>query len=60
MEEVALANQSKVLTAFRRNQLSESHFAMSTGDGYDDLVVTLLSRFIQRFLIQKMPLFVHS
>ncbi len=37
MEEVALVNQSKVLTAFRRNQLSESHFAMSTGYGYDDL-----------------------
>lgn len=37
MEEVALANQSKVLTAFRRNRLSENHFAMSTGYGYDDL-----------------------
>ncbi|MBP1044101.1 methionine gamma-lyase family protein [Vagococcus sp. BWB3-3] len=37
MEEVALANQSKVLTAFRHNHLSESHFAMSTGYGYDDL-----------------------
>lgn len=36
-QEVALENQSKVLKAFRHHHLSESHFAMSTGYGYDDL-----------------------
>lgn len=37
MEAIALENQNKVLRAFRNNRLSESHFAMSTGYGYDDL-----------------------
>lgn len=37
VQDVALANQAKVLEAFRQNKVSESHFAMSTGYGYDDL-----------------------
>lgn len=37
IQEVALTNQAKVLAAFRRHQVSESHFAMSTGYGYDDM-----------------------
>lgn len=37
MQEVALFNQAKVLKAFRKEHVSESHFAMSTGYGYDDL-----------------------
>lgn len=37
LQEVALTNQGKVLEAFRNNKLSESHFAPSTGYGYDDI-----------------------
>lgn len=36
-QQVALYNQKKVLDAFRAHHLSDSHFAMSTGYGYDDL-----------------------
>ena len=35
--EIALSNQAKVLTAFRENHVSESHFLPSTGYGNDDL-----------------------
>lgn len=37
LQEIALTNQGKVLEAFRKNKLSESHFAPSTGYGYDDI-----------------------
>lgn len=37
LQEIALINQGKVLEAFRNNKLSESHFAPSTGYGYDDI-----------------------
>jgi cystathionine beta-lyase family protein involved in aluminum resistance len=37
LQEIALTNQGKVLEAFRNNKLSESHFAPSTGYGYDDI-----------------------
>lgn len=37
LKEVALDNQSKVLNAFRKFGISETHFAPSTGYGYDDL-----------------------
>ncbi|MGO3838129.1 MAG: aminotransferase class I/II-fold pyridoxal phosphate-dependent enzyme [Vagococcus sp.] len=37
LQEIALSNQAKVLEAFRKNHLSESHFMASTGYGYDDL-----------------------
>lgn len=37
MQDVALANQAKVLEAFREHHVSESHFAPSTGYGYDDI-----------------------
>ena len=37
IQEIALFNQGKVLQAFRHNRVSESHFAMSTGYGYDDM-----------------------
>ncbi|KZE38118.1 hypothetical protein AV656_04110 [Bhargavaea cecembensis] len=36
MDEVALANQAKVLTAFRENRVSDHHMNPSTGYGYDD------------------------
>lgn len=37
MQDVALANQAKVLDAFREHHVSESHFVPSTGYGYDDI-----------------------
>ncbi|MGX6962545.1 aminotransferase class I/II-fold pyridoxal phosphate-dependent enzyme [Vagococcus xieshaowenii] len=37
MQEVALNNQAKVLAAFRKHKVSESHFNKSTGYGYDDM-----------------------
>ena len=37
LEEKALYNQNKVLTAMRENRLSDSHFAWQTGYGYDDM-----------------------
>lgn len=36
VREIALSNQAKVLTAFRENHVSESHFLASTGYGNDD------------------------
>ncbi|MGO3728510.1 MAG: methionine gamma-lyase family protein, partial [Enterococcus viikkiensis] len=36
VREVALSNQAKVLTAFRENHVSETHFLPSTGYGNDD------------------------
>ncbi|MGG0657789.1 aminotransferase class I/II-fold pyridoxal phosphate-dependent enzyme [Rummeliibacillus pycnus] len=35
-DEMAFYNQQKVLSAFRNNNVSESHFYPSTGYGYDD------------------------
>ena len=37
IDEVAQINQLKVLTAMQRNRLSETHFAATTGYGYNDL-----------------------
>lgn len=36
VREVTLSNQAKVLSAFRENHVSESHFLASTGYGNDD------------------------
>ena len=36
IEEMKLANQARLLSAFRQNQVSEYHFAGSTGYGYND------------------------
>jgi cystathionine beta-lyase family protein involved in aluminum resistance len=36
IERIAEANQRRVLAAFRKNRVSESHFNPSTGYGYDD------------------------
>ncbi|MBR1985052.1 MAG: methionine gamma-lyase family protein, partial [Clostridia bacterium] len=36
-EEIALNNQNKVLQAFIENKISSSHFAGTTGYGYDDI-----------------------
>ena len=36
VREIALSNQAKVLTSFRENHVSESHFLPSTGYGNDD------------------------
>lgn len=35
-ERIALLNQHKVLSAFRKNKVSDFHFSGSTGYGYDD------------------------
>ena len=36
-EEIALYNQNKVLQAFIKNKISSSHFAGTSGYGYDDI-----------------------
>lgn len=36
VDEMAFYNQQKVLAAFAKNQVSENHFAGTTGYGYDD------------------------
>lgn len=36
-EEIALENQNKVLQAFIKNKISATHFAGTTGYGYDDI-----------------------
>ena len=36
IEEIKLSNQARILAAFRRHQVSEYHFAGSTGYGYND------------------------
>ena len=46
IDEVAIFNQKKVLDAFRINQISDWHFAHTTGYGYDDLGRQMLSKLI--------------
>jgi cystathionine beta-lyase family protein involved in aluminum resistance len=41
---VAAHNQHKVLAAFKKNRVSDSHFAWNTGYGYDDAGKGALSR----------------
>lgn len=44
MEDVALYNQKKVLTAFQKNRVSSMHFQGTTGYGYDDVGRTMLNK----------------
>lgn len=44
IEKIALANQKKVLEAFRKNRVSAMHFHGSTGYGYDDIGRDTLQR----------------
>ena len=37
VDEICLFNSEKVLNAFKNNRLSENHFNMTTGYGYDDI-----------------------
>lgn len=37
IDEIALTNTEKVMNAFKNNRVSDSHFAASTGYGYDDV-----------------------
>ena len=53
-------NQLKVLAAMQKNKLSDSHFAATTGYGYNDLAEILLKRYTAMYSIRKMLLFVHS
>ena len=36
IEEIALFNTAKILNAFKKNRVSDSHFKATTGYGYDD------------------------
>ncbi len=44
IEQTKLANQAKVITAFRKNRVEYRHFAGSTGYGYGDIGRDLLDR----------------
>ena len=37
IDAIAMKNQAKVMDAFRRHRVSDSHFAGTTGYGYDDV-----------------------
>lgn len=37
LDDIAMYNQYKVLTAFQKNKISDRHFNWSTGYGYDDI-----------------------
>ncbi len=37
IDRIALLNSAKVMKAFKNNRVAESHFAASTGYGYDDI-----------------------
>ena len=37
VDDICLFNSEKVLNAFKKNRLSENHFNMTTGYGYDDI-----------------------
>ena len=36
IDDIAMKNQAKGMNAFRNNRVSDSHFAGTTGYGYDD------------------------
>ena len=46
IDDIAIFNQKKVLEAFRINQISDWHFAHTTGYGYDDLGRQMLSKLV--------------
>lgn len=46
LDDTALFNQDKVLSAFRENAISDWHFNFSTGYGYDDVGRDALSKLI--------------
>lgn len=50
LEEVALANQKRVLDAFRAESISPRHFAPTEGYGYDDLGRDALDRVFAKAL----------
>lgn len=37
VDSIAMKNQAKVMDAFRKHRVSDSHFAGTTGYGYDDV-----------------------
>jgi cystathionine beta-lyase family protein involved in aluminum resistance len=44
LDEVAAFNQYKILAAFQKNRVNDSHFSWNTGYGYDDPGKAALSR----------------
>ncbi len=44
IEDIAFNNQIRVMESFRRNRVSEAHFAGTTGYGYDDMGRDTLDR----------------
>ena len=50
LEEIALANEKRVLDAFRAEPVSPRHFAPTEGYGYDDLGRDALDRVFARAL----------
>ena len=44
IDEIAIANTAKVMNAFKNNRVSESHFAATTGYGYDDIGRTVTEK----------------
>lgn len=44
IDEIALHNTAKVMDAFKNNRVSESHFAATTGYGYDDIGRTVTEK----------------
>lgn len=44
IDEIAMHNTAKVMDAFKNNRVSESHFAATTGYGYDDIGRTVTEK----------------
>ena len=58
-EEIALNNQYKVLSAFRKNQIATRHFSQTEGYGYDDVGRDNLNEIIAQ-VFDKRWAFVHK
>lgn len=51
VEDIALYNQNKVLTAFQNNRIATRHFANTTGYGYDDIGRDTLSKLLAEIFV---------
>ena len=60
IDEIALINTDKVMKAFKNNRVSESHFAASTGYGYDDVGRTVTERIFAEVFGKEDALVRHS
>ena len=57
---IALTNTEKVISAFRKHQVSDFYMKPSTGYAYNDLGRENWTRFMRMFLEPKQPWYVHS